>query len=297
MDENPNPSDNRRRRRWAAFALRLGRLLWRQEHRTGDLVTASYDAIGPGYDEAWTAHMQPLTLEMLDRLAPPPGARCVDLACGTGFVTGRLSRRTHQAATGVDASGGMLDQARLKHPACRFVRADALEYLAGLPRGSVDVVTCAWALGYTRPLALIGQIARVLRRGGRVGIIDNTLFSLAGVLWASVLTFAERPAALRHAMKVRFLPHSSVLAGAMRLAGLGVRHAWDGAHAYWAVDGEEAIARLSATGAAAGFELAAADEHREAIFRRFAEILTARGDTARGVRITHRYLGVVGCKP
>jgi hypothetical protein len=158
------------------------------------------------------------------------------------------------------------------------------------------VITCGWGLGYSRPVSVIRHAARVLRPGGRIGIIDNSLFSLAEVLWASTLAFAENPDALTHVMRVRFLPNSASLATIMRLHGLAVSHASDGSRTYFVPDGESAIARMTATGAAAGFEFAADDACRDQIFRRFAEILESRYKTQRGVPITHRYLTAIGTR-
>jgi len=285
------------RRRWLALAARMLRLAVQQPQTTGDLVTCSYDRIAAGYDEAWTRHMRDRTLEMLNRLDPPVGAVCVDLACGTGFVSGELARRTGSRIVGADRSGRMLEVARGRHGAtCTFVQADAVDYLRTLPRRSIDVVTCAWGLGYSRPAALVREAARVLRTGGRIGIVDNTLFSLAEVLWASLLAFAERPQALGHVMKVRFLPSSGVLAAVMRYCGLAVRAAWDGSERFFVPDGRSAIARLTATGAAAGFEFAAAESDRDEVFAAFARIMDERFRTDEGVAIVHRYLAAVGSK-
>ncbi len=241
--------------------------------------------------------MRDLSSEMLDGLAPPAGASCIDLTCGTGFLTAQLAERTGTRPVGVDASEGMLTEARKQYGRqCDFVCADVLGYLRRRPARSADVITCGWGLGYTRPLAVIYQIARVLRPGGRVGIIDNNLFSLAGVLWSAMSAFAERPGELCHVMDVRFLPHSSVLACLMRCSGLGVRACWDGRRTYHVPDGRAAIDRLTATGAAAGFEFAVEPEKREEIFARFAEIIEDRSAGSGSVSITHRYLAAVGVK-
>lgn len=289
------------RRHWGRLMLRCAGLLLGQRARTCDLVASSYDRIASGYDQVWTTHMRDLSLVMLGHLslpkAGPGGIRAIDLACGTGFLTGELARLTGGQVVGVDASAGMLDEARRQRgPGARFVQADAVDYLRALASGSVDVVTCGWALGYTRPVAAVREISRVLRPGGCVGIIDNSLFSLAEVLWCSALAFAERPEALAHVMKVRFLPGSVVLAAMMRACGLAVQWSMDGSRIYHVHDGEAAIARLTATGAAAGFEFAAAEEHADAVFSRFARIIEDRYQTEKGVPITHRYLAAVGMK-
>ena len=295
MAENPPPRPPRRR--WLRLAARVTRLALAQPRPTAELVEASYDAVAAGYDAAWTDHMRGLTLEMLDRLFVPPRAECLDLACGTGFVTGELARRSGRRAVGVDASAGMLEVARRERGrAADFIQADAPEYLASRPAASADAVTCAWGLGYTRPWRVIRRAARVLRPGGRLGIIDNSLFSLAEVIGDSVRAFAERPEALAHLVKVRFLPAAWVLAAMMRAAGLRVRAAWSGSKTYCVPTGRAAIERLTATGAAAGFEFAADPPARDAVFARFAEIIEARR-TERGIPITHRYLAAVGEKP
>jgi len=296
MINNEQPTNNRQRapRHWLALSWRVLRLLWAPAHRTAERVRASYDRIAPGYDQAWTGHMRHLSLEMLARLDPPAGAECIDLATGTGFVAGELARRTGGRVFGVDASSGMLQVARQGCPHGHFVQEDALTYLRRRPAASADVITCAWALGYSRPWAILCESARVLRPGGRIGVIDNSLTSLAEVLWLSVQAFAERPADLSHVMKVRFLPGSAVLAAMMRAAGLGVRRRWDGRMSYHVGGGQEALARLTATGAAAGFEFAAEADEREAVFARFAELIDRRGG---GFDVTHRYLAAVGVRP
>lgn len=285
------------RRHWVRLAIRVVRLGLFGRDRTAELVAASYDRIACGYDDAWTGHMRTFSLGLLDRLAPPPAAECIDLTCGTGFISDGLAQRCGGRVVGVDASRGMLEVARRRQAArCEFICEDSLAFLRARPSESADVVTCGWGLGYTRPLAVVKEAARVLRPGGRLAVIDNTLFSLAGVLWASVLAFAERPEALSHVMRVRFLPHSSVLSAMMRMCGLAVRASWDGSKTYHVASGTEAIARLTETGAAAGFEFAADPVHQAEVFARFGDMMEARSDAAHGIPITHRYLAVIGEK-
>ena len=295
------------RRHWAGLLWRVGRLAWRPRGATDRLVRESYDRIAGGYDDAWTNHMRGLSLELVERVGVGAGERCIDLTCGTGFITAELARRSGVRVTGVDASTGMLEVARRQHgAACEFVEADALEFLRGQETGSADVITCGWGLGYTRPWGVVGEAARVLRPGGRLAVIDNSLWSLWRVIWCAAQTFAERPEALEHVMRVRFLPWNWVLGGMMRARGLGVIYRADGRKSYVVASGAEAIGRLTATGAAAGFEFASRAEMKEEIFERFARNIegTCRtahgqdgGDTgAGGIEIAHRYLAAIGRK-
>jgi demethylmenaquinone methyltransferase/2-methoxy-6-polyprenyl-1,4-benzoquinol methylase len=68
----------------------------------------------PGWDEELDALL--LALETL------PGARTLDVACGTGFLTCHLPGEI----VGLDQSEAMLEEARRRAPNARFVRGDAL---------------------------------------------------------------------------------------------------------------------------------------------------------------------------
>ncbi len=291
------PARPRPRRRWLALAARAGRLLLFPPRHAGELAARSGDPLAGGCDAAWTAHRRELTLAVLDRLDPPRGAACLDLACGTGFLTSELSRRTGRPAFGVDASSGLLRGGRRAHgSACWFIRSDVLEYLRRAPSRAFDVVTCGWALGSTRPLAMLRQAARVLRPGGRVGIIDTALGSLSEVLWASCCTFAERPEALGHVRTFRRLPSASALAALMRGAGLGVPWTAGGARTYYDPTGRAALQRFLAAGAAPSVELVARDERREAILARLAEEIERLYAGPRGVAVTHRWLAGIAVR-
>lgn len=272
------------------MAVRTARLFLVRRTDCGALVTRSYDRISGGYDAAWTAHMRDLTAAMIERLHPAAGSTAIDLTCGSGYATGLLAAATGGGVVGVDRSAGMLAEARAHYPGCEFVQADILEYLRRQADGSADTVTCCWGLGYSRPWAVLRQIRRVLRPGGKVGIIDNSLFSLREILACSFVTFAERPEALENLMRFRFLTGPGQLAATFRL--LGMRPVWSdgGSRTYTAASGQAAIERLTATGAAAGFEFAAGEADREAIFARFAEVIEEKYQGSDGIPITHRWL-------
>ena len=66
------------RRHWLSLLRRVVRLLWSQPQRSAYLISDSYDRIAPEYDVAWTDHMRPVTLELLDRLGNVRGAEALD---------------------------------------------------------------------------------------------------------------------------------------------------------------------------------------------------------------------------
>ncbi len=265
------------------------------EDRTAELVDRSYDAISSGYDRTWTSHMRDRTVELIDRLGVMGGQRAIDVTCGTGYATNLVAERTGQSVVGVDRSAGMIAEARRQYgDRCEFVQSDVLDYLKAQPAESVDLVTCCWGLGYSRPRAVLGQIKRILRAGGTVGIIDNSIFSLSEVMRCSILTFMEQPDKLENIMRFRFLSGQRLLGLWMRLSGLKPIALWGGQKRYIATDGRQAIARLCATGAAAGFEFAASAADSPAVFERFAEVIEKKyGNT---IPIIHRYLAGIGRK-
>ena len=276
---------------------RLAYLFFLKPNNCDELVEKSYDRISTGYDQIWTNHMRDLTASLINRVNPKEGDRAIDLTCGTGFATNLIAEKTNDKVIGVDKSEGMLGQAHKNYgQSCDFENADILEYLRGLPSNSLDLVTCCWGLGYSKPFVVLRQIKRVLRSTGRVAIIDNSLFSIREVIYCSFLTFMEQPEKLVNLMQFRFLMGSWHLGLLFRMLNMKPLYLDNGSKSYTVESGHAAIERLRATGAAAGFEYAANAEDEEQIFQRFAEILEEKYMKDNGITITHRYLEGIGQK-
>lgn len=178
-------------------------------------VLEGYAAWAPSYDgeaNPLIAVEGPVVRELLRDLAP---GRALDAACGTGRQLRLLTELGHETV-GVDASAEMLSRARAAQPAADVREGDLL----ALPfeGGDFDVAVCALALGHLRELdAAIRELARVLRRGGRliVSVIHPQLVALGG---AALFTRAGgEPAFIREAPHL----HGDYLA-AFAAAGLGV---------------------------------------------------------------------------
>jgi SAM-dependent methyltransferase len=99
----------------------------------------------------------------------PPGP-VLDAACGTGRYAAYLAARGHDVI-GVDQSAAMLERARTKVPAGRFLEGE----LTRIPvdDAAVDGVVCALALVHVDDLErAFHELGRVLRPGGRLVISD-----------------------------------------------------------------------------------------------------------------------------
>jgi demethylmenaquinone methyltransferase/2-methoxy-6-polyprenyl-1,4-benzoquinol methylase len=109
-----------------------------------------------------------------------PGARVLDLCCGTGDLTFALRRQagTLPLILGADFSHAMLQRAAAKSavasengPTPNWIEADALNL--PFPSGHFDLVTSAFGFRNLADYdAGLREIARVLGPGGECGILD-----------------------------------------------------------------------------------------------------------------------------
>jgi demethylmenaquinone methyltransferase/2-methoxy-6-polyprenyl-1,4-benzoquinol methylase len=148
-----------------------------QVNRMFDRIAGVYDRMNTtmtaGLDRRWRERA-------VDRLGPLDGARALDVCCGTGDLALELGRRVGPSGsvTGCDFSEPMLDLARAKsteHGAgnVRFEWADALEL--SYDGGSFDAVTVGFGVRNFADLDRgLAELARVLRPGGRLAILEIT---------------------------------------------------------------------------------------------------------------------------
>jgi SAM-dependent methyltransferase len=107
---------------------------------------------------------------LVESLRIGAGATVVDLAAGTGKLT-RLLEPTGARVVAVEPVDGMRGVLAQVVPGVPVIAATA-EALPLAP-GSVDAVTVAQAFHWFDADAAFAQLARVLRPGGRVGIVWN----------------------------------------------------------------------------------------------------------------------------
>ena len=124
------------------------------------------------YEELYLpAIFQQWTLRMADAARAEPGARVLDVACGTGVLARALIARVGPAGAvvGLDLNEGMLAVARRKEPEVewRQGRAEALPF----PDRSFDAVASQFGLMFFEDrVGAIAEMLRVLRPGGRLAV-------------------------------------------------------------------------------------------------------------------------------
>jgi ubiquinone/menaquinone biosynthesis C-methylase UbiE len=116
----------------------------------------------------------------LDRLTLPPGARVLDVGCGTGVVARGIAARPGFAGqvVGQDQSPRLVEAARRlaaeedvdDRVAFEVGDAEALPY----PNAAFDAVVAHTTISHVGdPLALLTEAARVVRPTGRIAVFDG----------------------------------------------------------------------------------------------------------------------------
>jgi ubiquinone/menaquinone biosynthesis C-methylase UbiE len=157
----------------------------------------SYDPVADAYARVSTACHGQLARDLVDTVAPPFGARVLDLGAGSGIAAAAALD-----ATGVDGHVVALDPASVLVAHARAHHIDPVAGSApGLPFAdrTFDVVVASLVIGHFddyRPA--LADLARVLRPGGRLGIttwgrlddappIDDADERAAHALWDDVV--------------------------------------------------------------------------------------------------------------
>jgi ubiquinone/menaquinone biosynthesis C-methylase UbiE len=281
---------------WIQLGLRAFYVFLNQKENSPTLVQKGYNDIASFYDTYWTQYMAAISEDMLKRLAPHPYGKCLDLTCGTGFLTIKLHEITSGEVTGVDASEHMIAIARKKYGAsCRFLTSDAYQFLTTQPSNCYDCITCAWGFGYLPP-QILQEISRTLRYHGKLGILDNSVLSNWEFIASFLVAVSEEPSALVSYIKPHFSLTAGTLTQRMRRHGFHIVDAWNGKKVFSFRKETMAMEQLTRSGVAAGIIQMIEQSKREKIIRRTGELLQKHHTSTGNIPITHRYLGAIGEK-
>jgi demethylmenaquinone methyltransferase/2-methoxy-6-polyprenyl-1,4-benzoquinol methylase len=141
-----------------------------------DGVRRMFDRIAPVYDamnRVMTAGLDRRWRAATIREAVRPGDRVLDACCGTGDLAVAARGAGAGQVVGVDFSERMLERARRKAPELEWVQGDLL----ALPfdAAAFDAAVVGFGVRNVEDLeAGLRELRRVLRPGGRLGILEIT---------------------------------------------------------------------------------------------------------------------------
>ncbi len=148
-------------------------------HESGTLssegVRTMFDRIAPVYDvmnRVMTAGLDQRWRRLTVQTVVRPGDRVLDACCGTGDLA-LAARKAGAEVVGLDFSERMLERARRKSSEIEWLQGDLLE----LPfeDASFDAATVGFGVRNVVDLERgLAELRRVLRPGGRLGILEIT---------------------------------------------------------------------------------------------------------------------------
>jgi len=248
---------------------------------------------GLGNYERTAQQLMPAARLIIDRAAPVPGERVVDVGCGSGNAA-LLAAARGARVTGVDPAVRLLGVAR-EQAARGKLDADFLSGGAAaipLADGEVDLVLSVFGVIFAPdPVAAAAEMARVTGAAGRIVL---SAWIPAGAIADSVRIARE---AVNRALEIPPGPPSfawhdlAALAGLFEPLGFAVsveEHtiAFDAPSVAAHVDGELANHPL----ALAGREVLEPRGELDGVRRRMIEVLEAHNEDPDGFRVTSRYV-------
>ncbi|HWI01436.1 MAG TPA: class I SAM-dependent methyltransferase [Propionibacteriaceae bacterium] len=129
---------------------------------------AGWERQAPTYGDFLGQITRQFVPALLDAAGVVSGLKVLDLATGPGYAAGMAARRG-ASVIGVDSAEAMVQLARRGHPDLDFRVADA----EALPfsDGTFDVLVSNFVVPHLgRPERALGELARVLRPGGRLAL-------------------------------------------------------------------------------------------------------------------------------
>jgi SAM-dependent methyltransferase len=161
----------------------------------------------PGYELQLSSFHRAFEVELrsiVDSLPLSRGMRVLDLACGDGFYARRMAERLGPGGLVIGADSNLAYLAGCKASGPGGPGRNGSEFVGSqfdhlpFPDGTFDLVWCAQSL-YSLPdaVAAVASMARVLRPGGQVAVLENDALHHVILPWPVALELPLRAAELR----------------------------------------------------------------------------------------------------
>jgi len=139
-------------------------------------AAATYNAAADRYDDPANSFWERFGRATLERLGPSPGARLLDVCCGSGASALPAAEIVGPTGfvLGIDLAERLLELARAKAAArglrnIEFQVGDMLDL--GLPDATFDAVVCVFGIFFVPDMpAAVRELWRVIRPGGKLAV-------------------------------------------------------------------------------------------------------------------------------
>ncbi|ADL47521.1 Methyltransferase type 11 [Micromonospora aurantiaca ATCC 27029] len=138
-------------------------------------VAAAFDRVAGTYDRLGVEFFGPMGRRLVERVAPAPGHRVLDVGCGSGACLFPAAARVGPAGrvVGIDIAAGMVETARAEaarrgvgNVEARVMDGERVDF----PAASFDVVIGSYSLIFLPDVrSALRRYAQVLVPGGRIG--------------------------------------------------------------------------------------------------------------------------------
>jgi SAM-dependent methyltransferase len=139
-----------------------------------DPLRTTFDEVAEGYDRARPTYPEPVFDDLVELTGLGPGARLLEIGCGTGQATLTLAARGF-LVTCVELGGRLAAVARRKlapFPGVEIVNAEFETWAA--PAGRFDGVAAFSAFHWIDPEVRYEKAAAVLREDGALAVVGTT---------------------------------------------------------------------------------------------------------------------------
>lgn len=229
------------------------------QNKVGD-SKGDYDKVSGDYDTFFSKEMGEYSRDVVRKMGIKADENVLELACGTGHITVEIAKfvKDKGCINIVDQSEGMLNIAKgkiakLSSAKINIHKGDMVEYLKGVPSDSVDSIVCGWAICYVEPVKLFKEMLRVLKKGGKVGIIETRSDSEKLMMDVFEKLLIQDRTLLKKYISLKLPNNKGNLERWFEKAGLKPKECWEGEKILKCEKPEDAIEWVESSGAAAGF--------------------------------------------
>ena len=139
----------------------------------GNPVQEFFDALAPNWDKGSEDSLSHV-LSLLDRLSIKPGFKVLDLACGTGIITGPLHERFGAEVVGLDISSEMIRIAKGKYEGYEGISFEVGDFFNVDFEEKFDWVICHNAFPhFVDADAFVERLYDALKEGGEFVVFHS----------------------------------------------------------------------------------------------------------------------------